>query len=185
MSDLEHRLVLLLDKIDSAVDRFQNSSEEIVVPSFCADTPDSLQRSRKHVEVDYAKLAEKMYLDRRKRDEIFSLPGVFGEPAWDMLLDLMIARLRGQKLSVTAVTQGCAAAPTTGLRYISLFESLGLIERSPDINDARRSWVKLTDLGYKKMSKFFDKVSSAHSISYVRALETGEIRLLSESSHAR
>ena len=76
-----------------------------------------------------------------------------------MLLDLLIAKERGQKLSVTAVTTGSGSASTTALRYVSTMEKMGLIERVPDGNDARRSWLRLSTKGDSMMKAFFDQAS--------------------------
>ena len=179
MPELESRLESVEGKLKLIISQLESDDSQ-GLPTSAAQQAEKLKRVRRKVEPDYATMAEQLYFERRKRDEIFQLPTVFGEPAWDMLLDLMMARERGQKLSVTAVTQGAAAAPTTALRYLAILESLGLIERKRDQNDGRRSWLQLTDAGHQKMSAFFDKTSlSVRSTTSMRVLETGQLHLIS------
>ncbi|MGM3253246.1 hypothetical protein ACS22W_25800, partial [Escherichia coli] len=42
----------------------------------------------------WLELARRTYADRRRRDKLFQ-PGLFGEPAWDILLDLFISAKEG------------------------------------------------------------------------------------------
>lgn len=44
----------------------------------------------------WCELARQSYDDRRRREKIFKNESLFGEPAWDILLDLFIAaKMRG------------------------------------------------------------------------------------------
>ena len=98
------------------------------------------------VERSTAALARRIYRFRRKRAAVLGgLSHLFGEPAWDMLLDLYIARVAGQNVSVTSLCIAADAPLTTGLRWIALLESEGLIARYPDPADKRRTYLRLTD----------------------------------------
>lgn len=63
---------------------------------------------------------------------------IFGDPGWDMLLDLFAARLEGARVSVSSLCLAAAVPPTTALRWIKLLCDEGLIERVPDRTDGRR-----------------------------------------------
>jgi DNA-binding MarR family transcriptional regulator len=91
---------------------------------------------------------EIVYL-RRLRDK--SLGDIFGEPAWDMLLDLFIANDRGQEVSISSLCHAAAAPATTALRWINVLEERGLIVRQRDPNDGRRVWLMLTPETLEKM----------------------------------
>lgn len=69
------------------------------------------------------------------------------DPAWNILLDLLISQSEGRSLSVTAACLGSGSSVTTGLRYLGLLETAGLVERLPDPVDRRRTYVGLTDEG--------------------------------------
>ncbi len=81
---------------------------------------------------------------RRLRDQYF--PGdFFADPAWDMLLDLMAARLEGQKVAVSSLCIAAAVPPTTALRWIKTLTDAGLFERAADPQDGRRVYIELSD----------------------------------------
>jgi DNA-binding transcriptional ArsR family regulator len=79
---------------------------------------------------------------RRLRDGLFG-PGWFGDPVWDMLLDLFAAELEGRDVSISSLCIAAAVAPTTALRHASRMEEAGLIERRPDPADRRRAFLRL------------------------------------------
>lgn len=95
--------------------------------------------------------ARKVYETRRKRDNIFGQRELFGEPAWEMLLDLAVAEEEGSRLSVSSVCIGSCAPPSTALRYIKAMETSGLVARVGDVTDARRSYVRLTKDGARRV----------------------------------
>ena len=88
-----------------------------------------------------------MYAARRRRDEIFDIPGLFGDPAWDMLLDLLTNEDRLHRVSVSSACIAACVPQTTALRWLSTLEDYGLIERIKDLADGRRTFVKLTRTG--------------------------------------
>jgi hypothetical protein len=101
-------------------------------------------------------LARKTYALRRKRAAIFGNPDLFGEPAWDILLDLYIAQAEGKQVSVSSACIGSAAPATTGLRWLSVLADHGLVMRENDPEDHRRVLVRLTSAGIAAMDRFFE-----------------------------
>lgn len=100
-------------------------------------------------------LARRFYRSRRMRPRVFSDEALFGEPAWDMLLDLFIAEADGKRLSVTAACIGSAVPTSTALRWLVILEERGLVRRENDPTDARRVFLNLTSEGYAKMANYF------------------------------
>jgi hypothetical protein len=92
-------------------------------------------------------LARKTYALRRKRASLFANPDLFGEPAWDILLDLYIAAGEGKPVSVSSACIGSAAPATTGLRWLGVLADEGLVVRENDAEDHRRVLVRLTPSG--------------------------------------
>ena len=95
--------------------------------------------------------AYEIYRFRRRRQRFFN-PELFGEPAWDMLLDLFIARLKNDRISVTSACRAADVPSTTALRWLRLLEDANLIERLSNLTDQRVTWVRLTDHGANSMS---------------------------------
>lgn len=105
-------------------------------------------------------LARKTYALRRKRAAIFGNPMLFGEPAWDILLDLYIAHAEGKSVSVSSACIGSAAPATTGLRWLGVLADEGLLLRENDADDNRRVLVRLTSAGLAAMERFFETVEA-------------------------
>lgn len=103
-------------------------------------------------------LARKAYALRRKRQAIFGNPDLFGEPAWDILLDLFIAAGEGKSVSVSSACIGSAAPATTGLRWLGVLSDEGLVVRENDPADHRRVLVRLAPAGNAAMERFFEAV---------------------------
>lgn len=108
----------------------------------------------------YLALARKAYALRRKRAAIFGNPDLFGEPAWDILLDLYIAQSEGKPVSVSSACIGSAAPSTTGLRWLGVLADEGLVVRENDCNDNRRVLVRLTSSGMAAMDRYFETVEA-------------------------
>lgn len=102
-----------------------------------------------------AEFARGAYRDRRRRSDIFDDINLFGEPAWDILLDLFIAAKERKRLPVTSACIGAAVPSTTALRWLTVLEEKGLILREHDTTDARRIFVRLSTEGYEKMVAYF------------------------------
>lgn len=105
-------------------------------------------------------IARQTYALRRKRAAIFGNPDLFGEPAWDILLDLFIAQGEGKSVSVSSACIGSAAPATTGLRWLGVLADEGLVIRDNDPADLRRVLVRLTPAGQAAMERFFEVVEA-------------------------
>lgn len=103
----------------------------------------------------WVELARQTYEDRRRRHKIFQSDELFGEPAWDILLDLFIAAKERRRVSVTSACIGSAVPSTTALRWISILERQGFLTREADPGDARRVYVRLSPSGYEAMLEYF------------------------------
>lgn len=108
----------------------------------------------------HATLAREAYARRRERSAIFGNAELFGEPAWDILLDLYVAYAEQKPVSVSSACIGSAAPPTTGLRWLGVLSEQGLIVREHDPEDQRRVLVRLSESGIGAMDKYFAKARS-------------------------
>ena len=98
------------------------------------------------------KLLQKL---QEARSSIFG-EAVMPEPAWEMLAELMRARLAGQHLSVTSLALSSKSPMTTALRRIEDLIQGGLAARMPDPSDRRRTYVELTPEGMARMQLFLE-----------------------------
>jgi CheY-like chemotaxis protein len=98
------------------------------------------------------KLLQKL---QEARSSIFG-EAVMPEPAWEMLAELMRARLAGQHLSVTSLALSSKSPMTTALRRIEDLIQGGLAARMPDPTDRRRTYVELTPEGMARMQLFLE-----------------------------
>ena len=80
---------------------------------------------------------------------------LFADPAWDMLLDLMAARLEGEDVSVSSLSIAASVPSTTALRWIRTMTDLGLFERRADPMDGRRVYINLTDAAANALAGYF------------------------------
>ena len=94
---------------------------------------------------------------RRLRADFFP-PDLFADPAWDMLLDLMAARLEREQVAVSSLCIAAAVPPTTALRWIRTMTEQGLFERRHDPGDGRRIFIDLSDTAALAMTAYFNQV---------------------------
>jgi DNA-binding MarR family transcriptional regulator len=97
-------------------------------------------------------LARRIYQARRLRGRVLR-DQIFGEPAWDMLLELYRSGS-----SINALSYAANCAPTTGLRWQKVLTEQGLIERGPPGAPAQKQLVRLTDEGRKLMDSYLTRL---------------------------
>jgi hypothetical protein len=87
---------------------------------------------------------------RRDRDRHFPAD-LFGDPAWDMLLDLVAARMEGVDVAVSSLCVAAAVPTTTALRWVRSLSEAGVLVRRTDPGDARRAFITLSDQAHEAM----------------------------------
>jgi DNA-binding MarR family transcriptional regulator len=85
-------------------------------------------------------------------------PTLFSDPAFDILLDLLASEEEGRKVSMSSCAYAARVARTTGLRWICLLESKGLVERVADAEDQRTTLVRLTDAARTSLIRYLQQV---------------------------
>ncbi len=104
-------------------------------------------------------VAQRLYKDRRLRDMLDFDDDLFGEPGWDILLDLFVRHSKNEPVSIKSACIAASVPHTTALRWVGVLEHAKLIERREDARDARRSLLVLTDQGFQQMRVYLNKVS--------------------------
>src|SRR3546814_486265 len=83
---------------------------------------------------------------------------LFADPAWDMLLDLTVARAEHARVSVTSLCIASGVPPTTALRWIGQMTEAGLLERVQDESDRRRAFITLSDRAAGAIARYFEEI---------------------------
>ncbi|WP_395330018.1 MarR family transcriptional regulator [Novosphingobium sp. BL-8H] len=99
-------------------------------------------------------VAKQIYERRRRRNRFFD-DALFGEAAWDMMVDLYIHEHQDRLISVTSATLASCVPPTTALRWITVLEEQGMVSRTEDPADARRRYLHLTEKSKSMLTNYF------------------------------
>ncbi len=99
-------------------------------------------------------VVRQMIANRQARAKFFD-PALFGEPAWDMLLDLTAAHGEGVRVSVTSLCIAAAVPATTALRWLTQMVESGVFQRVPDPADRRRAFIALSANAIAAMAAYF------------------------------
>jgi hypothetical protein len=94
---------------------------------------------------------------RRLRDQYFR-GALFADPAWDMLLDLMAARLEEKRVAVSSLCIAAAVPATTALRWIKALTDRGVFVRAADPRDGRRVYIELADETARALAAYLSAV---------------------------
>lgn len=140
----------------SAAAPLQNEGVADVRPSFIGE-PVMLEPAPSAAEV------RAIIRMRRLRDRFFERD-LFADPAWDMLLDLMAARIERVQVAVSSLCIAACVPPTTALRWIKAMTDSGLFDRIADPDDGRRIFIRLSDNAATNMNRFFAAVRSANEV---------------------
>lgn len=105
---------------------------------------------------------EFLYNSRRIRKSVFgSDADLFGEPAWDILLDAAIMESRGKQVSVTSACLAADVPSTTALRYVSALEERDFLTRESDPFDNRKKYLRLTPKGKRLLKQYVDAMTNS------------------------
>jgi DNA-binding MarR family transcriptional regulator len=102
-------------------------------------------------------LARRLYERRRKRDEHFE-PSLFGEPGWDILLDLFALEAEGQTATVAMVAAAASVPMATAQRFIEQLVAGGFVSREPP-GASRWAFLHLTDDGRARMKAVLSDIA--------------------------
>lgn len=96
-------------------------------------------------------------LARMRRARTRYLPEhLLGEPAWDVLLDLMLAYLRNESVYTGLLMQTLGLSDAKLMRALAQLEAAGFVAGSLDTTDPRHVFVWLTEPGARRMRHIID-----------------------------
>lgn len=128
---------------------------------FPPDQPER-NRARRHARlgdhgITRSSVAKWLYWSRTIRPDD-GIRKLYGEPVWDILLDLYIHDSEARRVSVNSLCIGSGAAPTTALRYMTILIERGWIVRECDETDHRRTFVHLSKSARDQMNHYLDTI---------------------------
>ncbi len=123
-------------------------------PTFPLRSPDR-SRSESGKSVALAN-AESLNHRRLLRQQLIGAPELFGDPAWEMLVDLFIHDCRGKELSITSLCVAVHIPMSTGLRLVQKLCDAGILRRIPDHIDGRRTIIKLEPAIADRLRAYFE-----------------------------
>jgi len=124
------------------------TSREIAVDQAAAGEPSIAQPPVS------ANAVRQMIRMRRLRERFLDM-AIFGEPGWDMLLDLFAARLEYREVYVSSLCIAAAVPPTTALRWIRAMTEAGMLVRRADPLDKRRVFIELSADTAQRLEAYF------------------------------
>ncbi|NNM77975.1 hypothetical protein HJG53_13790 [Sphingomonas sp. ID1715] len=80
------------------------------------------------------------------------LPRLFADPAWDMLLDLFVAKAEQRAVSISSVSIASGVPASTAHRWIEALLNQAAVRRRPDPGDRRRIYIEITEPVFEAMS---------------------------------
>ena len=104
--------------------------------------------------------ARRLLAQRRSRDQILGAD-LFGEPIWDMYLDLFVNAVEDRPVSISSLCIASGAPTTTALRHIAMLVDRGLLLRRRDAKDGRRVLIELSPRLHEQLGEML--------LSWVRA----------------
>jgi len=102
--------------------------------------------------------AERTARRRLLRRQLIGADHLFGEPAWDMLVELFIHQLEGNPISTSSLGIASGMSETSGLRLVQNLVDAGLILREADPVDGRRTLVSLAPDILHRLTVYFGDV---------------------------
>ena len=100
-----------------------------------------------------AVIARSIYNARRRRLAHFD-GRFFGEPSWDILLDLFVRTTLGERVTTTSLCVAAEVPQSTSRRWIAALEEEDLIRRYAAPDDGRVLLVRMSKLGYDLMRRY-------------------------------
>lgn len=131
------------------------------------DRPRRAATPAQSLDADGAALRHRLLIMRLMRvqslREKFLAPGLFSDPCWEILLDVLVNQLAGRPVSASSVYLATGVSATTAMRRLQDLESAGLLRRYSDPHDQRRVLVEVTEGAAKRVARYLDLLMSAFS----------------------
>ena len=102
---------------------------------------------------DAESLVQQILCARQFRSSIFG-KGLFGDPAWDIVLALYLGQLRNQTVPITRLAEAASVSVQAVDRWLAVLEGQGLIERTRTGPDGEELPAGLSQKGSSAMRRW-------------------------------
>lgn len=92
---------------------------------------------------------------RMLRRQLVGASWLFGEPAWDMLIDLFVHELEEKPVATSSLCLASGVPMSSALRLVQRLCDAKLIQRHADPRDGRRSFVRLSPDLRRRLTAYF------------------------------
>jgi len=130
----------------------------------CCGLPMTAALPRRFAPVPPATRVRQIIRLRRLRERYFG-EDLFADPAWDMMLDLMVAQLEGKRVTVTSVCAAAAVPTATALRRLKALTAKGIVERARDPGNRRRTYLNLSEDTQRTMIRLLECLDGRTSVA--------------------
>lgn len=117
-----------------------------------APTPQQFN-SRQPSSDELQSFAARIMKDRQSRSKFFD-PQILSGPAWDILLDLAAAGLKGEPVPTSSACASTQVPLSTALRHVNQLVEAGLVKREADPGDRRRTLLELEPHALELMKRY-------------------------------
>jgi hypothetical protein len=139
-------------------DADQFTLNELRIRSGCDVFPDATLQTEKRYGIAY-RAAVRSLANRRARANHFSSQDIFGEPAWDILLELYVHQFQNDEVSVKGASVDPSAPASTGQRLFRVLENQNLISSVEDPIDSQLCLIRLTPEGFESMTRYLNEIA--------------------------
>lgn len=116
--------------------------------------PPAVGQLRRQPTVDELQsFASRIMKDRQSRSKFFD-PQILSGPAWDILLDLAAAGLKGEPVPTSSACASTQVPLSTALRHVNQLVEAGLVKREADPGDKRRTLLELEPHALELMTRY-------------------------------
>jgi hypothetical protein len=145
-------------KLAAQIDAAQVLLDQIRVTSGCGLFGPARPATSERIETALA-TARKALEDRRSRAAYIGSEEIFGEPEWDILLDLFIRQATEQGDGSKAFAKPDPTG-STAMRWLLVLEQNGLVAIDTDPGSTQRCLVHLTPVGYEGILRYLESIAS-------------------------
>jgi DNA-binding MarR family transcriptional regulator len=100
-------------------------------------------------------------MEARRKRASYIAADLLGDPAWDILLELLRAELSYERPSVSSTCSAAGVPASTGLRWLKALEQRGLVLRQGDPRDTNGTLIVLSPETSAALRHYFAEVVAA------------------------